>query len=386
MDTSKLSPENSSSDLKIYCDLDGVLVDFLGAFRQLSGGKDWNDALRDLGFEEVWHLINHGGSAWWENLEWLSDGHKLWEFIRQFNPIILSAGATSRTGNLAQIGKKAWCARELGGSIEVIVADRGTDKKYWAKPGYILIDDLEENILVWKSRGGIGIHHQDALRTISELKQYMQSPQDKKSLGENWRAGIAGGMMALGALTGPGALPDASGASMTVPAVTVKRPAVPVKRPPVPVKRPAARASVPIVRSETENMNIFASTLIGEAGGEGIKGMQAVANVIMNRARGDFSKVGAVCLKPYQFSMWNGKRDQIKFVVHKAKAHARWKDAMLLIQQAKDGKLQDITGGSDFYFNPKLAMPKWANQFEKTYTIGQHDFYKHGKVAVSKFY
>ncbi len=370
MDTSKLSPENSSSDFKIYCDMDGVLVDFLGAFRQLSGGKDWDEALRDLGFEEVWRLINHGGSAWWENLEWLSDGHKLWEFIRQFNPIILSAGATSRTGNLAQIGKKAWCARELGGSIEVIVADRGTDKKYWAKPGYILIDDLEENILVWKSRGGIGIHHQDALRTISELKQYMQPPQDKKSLGENWRAGIAGGMMALGALTGPGALPDASGASMTMP---IKRPAV----------RPAVRATV---RTEAENMNIFASTLIGEAGGEGIKGMQAVANVIMNRARGDFSKVGAVCLKPYQFSMWNGKRDQIKSVVHKAKAHARWKDAMLLIQQAKDGKLQDITGGSDFYFNPKLAMPKWANQFEKTYTIGQHDFYKHGKVAVSKFY
>jgi len=370
MDTFKLSPENSSSDFKIYCDMDGVLVDFLGAFRQLSGGKDWDEALRDLGFEEVWRLINHGGSAWWENLEWLSDGHKLWEFIRQFNPIILSAGATSRTGNLAQIGKKAWCARELGGSIEVIVADRGTDKKYWAKPGYILIDDLEENILVWKSRGGIGIHHQDALRTISELKQYMQPPQDKKSLGENWRAGIAGGMMALGALTGPGALPDASGASMTMP---IKRPAV----------RPAVRATV---RTEAENMNIFASTLIGEAGGEGIKGMQAVANVIMNRARGDFSKVGAVCLKPYQFSMWNGKRDQIKSVVHKAKAHARWKDAMLLIQQAKDGKLQDITGGSDFYFNPKLAMPKWANQFEKTYTIGRHDFYKHGKVAVSKFY
>lgn len=374
---SKISPANLSSDLKIYCDLDGVLVDFLGAFRQLSGGKGWDDAIRDLGFEEVWRLINHGGSAWWENLEWLSDGHKLWEFILQFNPIILSAGATSRTGNLAQIGKKAWCARELGGSIEVIVADRGTDKKYWAKPGYILIDDLEENILAWKSRGGIGIHHQDALRTISELKQYMQPPQDKKSLGENWRAGIAGGMLALGALTDPGALPDASGASMTMP---IKRSAA------RPTARPAARAIVPIVRSETENVNILASTLIGEAGGEGIKGMQAVANVIMNRANGDFSKASAVCLKPYQFSMWNGKRDQIKSVVHKAKAHPRWKDAILLIQQAKDGKLQDITGGSDFYFNPKLAMPKWANQFEKTYTIGQHDFYKHGKVAVSKFY
>ena len=130
--------------------------------------------------------------------------------------------------------------------------------------------------------------------------------------------------------------------------------------------------------------DIIAATLVGEAGGEGEKGMQAVLNVIMNRAKNDIKNAPKVCLMPKQFSMWNGKSESS--VVPAAKKHKSWQKAVELVNMAKSGKLDDITGGADFYYNPKLAKPDWAKLFTKTVTIGNHIFYKHGKVNVSRFY
>ena len=363
-----ISSSTSSLPYQIYCDLDGVLVNFELAFKQLSGGKDWDSSIRDLGLDKTWELVNAEGSKWWANLEWQKDGHQLWEFLKDKNPIILSAGATSVTKGLAEKGKRIWCARELGTNVEVIVADRGTDKKYWSEIGHILIDDLEENIRAWRARGGIGIHHKNAPQTILELKQYIQQISKENDLDEDWRSLAAAGLVTLGTMIEPNTAMSAIKAPIHH---TVKG------------KQPQKKV---VTMPQAQNMNIMAATLIGEAGGEGIKGMQAVANVIMNRADGDFAKTGLVCVRPYQFSMWNKKQDQIESVVAKAQQHPRWKDAMLLVQQAKDGTLQDITDGSTFYFNPKLAKPSWASDFEKTTSIGNHVFYKHGNVNVSRFY
>ncbi|MDY6408142.1 MAG: cell wall hydrolase [Pseudomonadota bacterium] len=57
--------------------------------------------------------------------------------------------------------------------------------------------------------------------------------------------------------------------------------------------------------SETE---ILAKTLYGEARGEGISGLEAVANVILNRVKHPCwwgKSIQEVCLKPMQFSCWN---------------------------------------------------------------------------------
>ena len=58
---------------------------------------------------------------------------------------------------------------------------------------------------------------------------------------------------------------------------------------------------------------VLARTLYGEARGEGLPGIEAVACVILNRvafakARGRYwwgNTVSQVCLKPGQFSCWN---------------------------------------------------------------------------------
>ncbi len=63
-------------------------------------------------------------------------------------------------------------------------------------------------------------------------------------------------------------------------------------------------------------INILAKTLYGEARGEGLSGLEAVANTIINRVNTAKAKGGrfwwgndiiSVCQKPYQFSCWNKK-------------------------------------------------------------------------------
>ena len=52
---------------------------------------------------------------------------------------------------------------------------------------------------------------------------------------------------------------------------------------------------------------IIADTLYMEARSEGERGQRAVATVIYNRAHGKAENMESVCLKPKQFSCWNGK-------------------------------------------------------------------------------
>lgn len=125
---------------------------------------------------------------------------------------------------------------------------------------------------------------------------------------------------------------------------------------------------------EADNINTVAATLIGEAGGEGVNGMHAVLNVIMNRAKGDFTKAGAVCIQPKQFSMWNGKKHDD--VIAHAQKHPRWKAALDLIKSAQDGSLKDITSGATFYYPPKQITPSWLPSMEQTVIIGNHAFCK----------
>jgi len=146
-------------------------------------------------------------------------------------------------------------------------------------------------------------------------------------------------------------------------------------------------AAGPIARGTTSTTNavtvpssadIIAATLIGEAGGEGVTGMHAVLNVIMNRSRGNFNLARSVCLKRKQFSMWNDAPDRAK-VVSSAKKHPRWAEAVALVNQARTGTLGDITSGSKFYYAHKKVTPSWSNPkvFERKTVIGNHTF---GKV------
>lgn len=159
--------ENDLSRI-IYVDLDGVLVDFDNGFKAISGGVDKRKYVEQHGYPQLWKLINSYGEDWWANLQWMADGPKLWSVIQNKNVKVLTSGATRNTGTFAINGKKRWVANHLG-PIETIVVNRSDEKKNYARPGDILIDDLYSNIQGWNEKKGIGIWHQNADQTIEKL-------------------------------------------------------------------------------------------------------------------------------------------------------------------------------------------------------------------------
>ena len=115
---------------------------------------------------------------------------------------------------------------------------------------------------------------------------------------------------------------------------------------------------------------IVAATLILEAGGEYSTGsMEAVNEVIRNRAAKRKLTTRQVCLQRKQFSCWNsGKIDQL---LAKAKRHPRFNEALAIV----NGKPTNYTGGADHY-HADYCNPYWTSSMKKTCIIGKHIFYK----------
>ena len=156
--------EQEDPKYKIYVDMDGVLVDFDGGYEKLTGMT--TRAADEKGPEFFWKPISKAGAKWWITLNWMPDGKQLWDYVKKYNPELLSAPSREEASKL---GKRVWVKRELPG-VKLIL--RSADKKQeFASSNSILIDDREKNIEQWKSAGGVGILHTDAASTIKKLKE-----------------------------------------------------------------------------------------------------------------------------------------------------------------------------------------------------------------------
>lgn len=136
--------------------------------------------------------------------------------------------------------------------------------------------------------------------------------------------------------------------------------------------------------------DIIAATLVDEAGGEknSLEGMHAVLNVIMNRAKGNIRQAAIECLKPKQFSGWNPvdkkSADAIKKFIDSKRGHSQFKNALKLVDQAKNKSLKDITKGSNHFLNVKLTqqqrkggkLPSWYDPKKVVVDYGKHRFLK----------
>jgi len=119
------------------------------------------------------------------------------------------------------------------------------------------------------------------------------------------------------------------------------------------------------------DQTIVAATLIMEAGGEYHEGsLDAVYEVIYNRAIKKNQSFSEVCLAPKQFSCWNGK--DIMSAVEKASQHPRWNEAMKI---AYEDPKTNYTMGADHY-HADYVRPYWADSLTPTVKIGLHIFYK----------
>jgi nicotinic acid mononucleotide adenylyltransferase len=155
--------EQEGSKYKIYVDMDGVIVDFDGGYEKLTGIT--TKEADKKGPEFFWKPISKAGAKWWITLKWMPDGKQLWDYVKKYNPELLSAPSREEASRL---GKRVWVKRELPG-VKLIL--RSADKKQeFASSNSILIDDREKNIEQWRNAGGIGVLHTDAASTIKQLK------------------------------------------------------------------------------------------------------------------------------------------------------------------------------------------------------------------------
>lgn len=186
---------------QIYCDMDGVLVDFVkGAVDQINQDiKNTMLATKELealreklkqmnkpSIEEKDLHINSsmaleearvymykrlaGDRKWWAELPWMPDGKRLWNFIKKYDPHILT---TPMKNKASEEGKLIWVEYNLGIPRGRVLFSH--NKFEHAKDGEnpnILIDDfLKKNIVPYQEAGGIGIHHTSSDLSIAELKK-----------------------------------------------------------------------------------------------------------------------------------------------------------------------------------------------------------------------
>ena len=148
----------------IYCDMDGVLVDFDRGYQELTGMTTQQaDA---IGGDTFWEPLTKAGAKWWITLNWMSDGKQLWNYIKKYTPILLSAPSQQESSRL---GKRVWVKRELP-DVKLILRP-ASQKQQYASPTSILIDDRQKNIDQWEAAGGIGILHTSTANTIEQLKK-----------------------------------------------------------------------------------------------------------------------------------------------------------------------------------------------------------------------
>jgi len=142
---------------KIYCDMDGVLTDFESRFDHFSGMHP-QEYEKKFGIEQFWHLIdNKIGVRFWVGMPWMPQGRKLWDFIKPYQPDLLTSPSRHDTSRL---GKNLWVRNNLNPIPKVIFA-YSADKQRYAKENSILIDDRKSNINEWASKGGIAIRCKD---------------------------------------------------------------------------------------------------------------------------------------------------------------------------------------------------------------------------------
>lgn len=111
----------------------------------------------------------------------------------------------------------------------------------------------------------------------------------------------------------------------------------------------------------------LAQAIYHEARGEPLEGQIAVANVIINRRDSDkwADTICGVVYQPKQFS----------FTSYKNKRNYDDKSYQLA-SKVYNGKINDNTDGSLYFFATYIKKPSWSKNMVKVKTIKNHHFYK----------
>lgn len=148
----------------IYVDIDGVLADFYGGVRKLTGKEFSKESYSEI--EKV--------DQFFYNLDILPEA-KRYMCSLVFNTNVQILGAIPLpTGKLisAQRDKVEWIHTNISPSLQVNIVQDWSFKKYFCSGDHdILIDDSERNVKDWTDSGGYSILHKDWPSTWKQLKE-----------------------------------------------------------------------------------------------------------------------------------------------------------------------------------------------------------------------
>ena len=202
----------SSFPFRIFCDMDGVLVDLAGgilaAAKQSSEDPKQRAAvMKIIGSDVEWaahkgnkrlqtglkwmHKLLANNEDFWATLPAMKDAMQLWSFISRFDPFILSHPWDDDSAS----GKRIWLdGNSINPSPEQTKIILTGDKHKYAinkQTGVpnVLIDDMEKYLKPWTAAHqaagfgeGYAIKHVSADSTIRELKAIMEKHENGQKL------------------------------------------------------------------------------------------------------------------------------------------------------------------------------------------------------------
>lgn len=152
---------------KIYVDMDGVLCDWEKQFLDYAGmSSDDYDAR--FGKEKRQEFVLKNSPNFYASMTWMVDGELLYNFVKEFNPEILSHATDER----AAAGKMSWL-KNNNINFKPNLVQKREDKSKFANAQSILIDDRPDVIDAFNKAGGKGILHTHATDTINKLKELL---------------------------------------------------------------------------------------------------------------------------------------------------------------------------------------------------------------------
>jgi hypothetical protein len=155
----------------IYCDMDGVLVDFLAGAEKVLGhhfDAPYNDKKDKIARKAK--IASHDN--FWADLPPMKDFKTLWKVIDKYDAHILTAYAEWDSSSIE--GKKLWVKKHLNLPMDRFHAVKREEKQDYTKDGdkkNILIDDYIKNIKEFDNADGIGIHHVSARVSLLKLRE-----------------------------------------------------------------------------------------------------------------------------------------------------------------------------------------------------------------------
>ena len=145
-------------------------------------------------------------------------------------------------------------------------------------------------------------------------------------------------------------------------------------KPEVSFKMPAPQVRT-VALTKMSQEDLIAATLVLEGRGEGVKGMQAIFEVIMNRASTDRKSPSQIVLAPKQFACFSNIKNINQYVQKVKTQHAK---SFEIAKQIVMSRPTNYTKGARWYHTTAIN-PSWGKELikrgAKTITIGNHIFY-----------